>query len=339
MGSSLDYNKSSLPHDNSKSICKISNVKTYEQIIGIRLLDDIVKYFPIEKNNYFIGIDPWKLTTKPNMPTEIDIQDNLEIQSRGSLSEIIYQKEQILYGSQKQAVLKDDLKTFPFSAIVYLEINFPGRIHRGTGSFIGPHHILTSKKNVYDPKMKRWSKCINIFSGKFGEYNLFGYELGIRIYTHEPGEVENYDIGNENDLAIIVMKKSLGFQTGWFGLYSTSDIYLKKRYSKINIAGFPLHDLEKKEIKIMHSQKGKLLAIKSGNLIYDLDSKEGDTGSPLWIKSSSCEYYVVGVHIGVEDKDGETNSKGCKLSRRKFAWATKIIRETWYVGKELHHFK
>ena len=99
---------------------------------------------------------------------------------------------------------------------------------------VGPHHLLTCGHNVYDTKVKAWADEITVYPALNEAQAPFGFAKAIKAYTFsnwtERGE-------RQYDIALLILDKSIGKETGWGGLLSEEDQELSKE--EVNIYGYP----------------------------------------------------------------------------------------------------
>ena len=215
-----------------------------------------------------------------------------------------------------------ELKHLPYSAIVNLTIfknlNQKQNSYFGTGVLIGPHHVLTARHNVVD-ELGDWMNKIYVVPALDDDNKAhYGYGKAIKIYTFD----NLYD-DNAFDMALLIIDKSLGKNTGWMGMYAyheSQDLTQNKPF----LSGYPSGYYETNGNKIF-SRQGNFKEISAEILKYDIDAQKGDSGSPIWAYHRDLGYVVLGIHVTT----GKDVNIGSRLSIRKFEMITKIIKDTW----------
>jgi V8-like Glu-specific endopeptidase len=182
---------------------------------------------------------------------------------------------------------------------------FKGDEYGGSGSFVGPHHVLTCGHNVYSRKFNQWADNITVYPALNGGSAPFGKSTVAKVYTFR-GWVTS---GNQEfDMALLILDSSIGEHTGWCGLLSTlDDTTLYKQ--EVHITGYP----GDKELNQMWTMCHKISIAGPEQFDYEIDTHPGQSGSPIWIDEWGTPM-ILGVHtLGGNDKNS-----GVRLSQQKF---------------------
>lgn len=202
----------------------------------------------------------------------------------------------------------DNTTTYPYSIHSQLQIDFSGSKYGGSGSMVGPHHVLTCAHNVYDRTMK-WATNIEVHPAKYGSTSPFGKAKVVKSYVYK-----NW-ISNEDrnfDIALLVLDKSIGHFTGWGGVCSTTEDYLKA--STINLTGYPGDDEDGKRCNYMWTMSDRITKIKSESFEYIIDTFGGQSGSALWLNHLGNQPTILGVHtLGSTD-----TNYGVRITKENF---------------------
>ncbi|WP_194848288.1 trypsin-like serine peptidase [Candidatus Neptunochlamydia vexilliferae] len=201
---------------------------------------------------------------------------------------------------------------YPYSIHVQLEMKFSDGTYGGSGSLIGPHHVLTCGHNVYDIKTKKWATKITAYPGRNEKSAPYGKATVIKAYTFN-----NYTNNKERayDIALLLLDRSVGKYTGWGGLCSAPDDSLKG--ATFNITGYP----GDKGLDQMWSMSHKIKSIEKEIFEYEIDTNRGQSGSAIWVKDEFGSVKIMGVHtLGGFDKNS-----GVRISKDKF---TKLFQTT-----------
>jgi len=122
--------------------------------------------------------------------------------------------------------------TFPYSAIVSIRATYAnGKVSLGTGTLVGKNDVLTATHVVYQPDYGGYATSIQVYPGAdyngtrgvmesapYGSY-FSGSVVGFPSEAFSDGNSKTTSlIEVSSDVAIIGLRQTVGFQTGWFGL-------------------------------------------------------------------------------------------------------------------------
>lgn len=229
----------------------------------------------------------------------------------------------------KRVILGEDGRTriiktteWPHSIHGHLESKFPdGKRYGGSGVLVGPHHVLTAAHNIYNLSKGGYANAISFYPGLNDETSPFGEANGVRIYTF------NKWVNSRNkdyDMALIVLNRSVGLNTGWGGLlFSHDDDDLYKR--DIHITGYP----SDKKFTQMWTMSDKIKNIHPERFYYNIDTCGGQSGSGI-CTTMFLQPFVLGVHARGESLEIQDNlgNSGTRLSSPKISKLKKWISET-----------
>ncbi|MBF5059854.1 trypsin-like serine peptidase [Candidatus Neptunochlamydia vexilliferae] len=226
-------------------------------------------------------------------------------------------KDKHLHEFQEEKILKkvvsgqdgrqkiEKTSEYPYSIHVQLEMEFPNAAYGGSGSLVGPHHVLTCGHNIYDVKTGKWATKITVHPGRNGKSAPYGEATVTKAYTFD-----NYTSGKERtyDIAVLLLDRSVGKYTGWGGLCSAPDDSL--RGATFNITGYP----GDKGFDQMWSMSHKVKNVGKETFDYEIDTFGGQSGSAIWVKDMFGSVKIMGVHtLGGFDKNS-----GVRISKDKF---------------------
>jgi len=216
-----------------------------------------------------------------------------------------------------------DTKTFPYSIHVQLSMRFSGGKYGGSGSMVGPHHVLTAAHNVYSLVKKEWAEKISLHPARNGNAAPFGKMTVTRAYIFSAYKDKK---DKRFDIALLILNQSIGKFTGWGGLCSTYDKAIRTK--KFHITGYPGN----KGFDQMWTMKHEIKKIKPETFEYEIDTEGGQSGSAIWKESEFGYPIIMGVHtMGSLD----VNS-GVRISAQKF---TKLfimkIGQTYKIKKRV----
>lgn len=194
----------------------------------------------------------------------------------------------------------------------------------GSGSIVGPHHVLTCGHNVYDPETKTWADSISVYPALNGKSAPFGELKVVKVYTF----ADWTEKGDTNfDIALLILNRSIGKYTGWGGIISTPDSILTTQ--RVHITGYP-GDKNCNEMWTMeHTMKTLLFE----RFEYEIDTYRGQSGSAIWFKKFGLPI-IIGVHTnGIEN----VINWGTRISHQKFTkFVIHVISETRKINKPPH---
>jgi len=168
----------------------------------------------------------------------------------------------------------------------------------GTGTLIGSRVVLTGGHVVYD-REAGWADEVIFIPGKHGNDEPFGRAYSVRTISQRAW-VEQKD--NRYDLAMIVLDRPLGEQTGYLPIVAQPESFFVDR--NLNSAGYPG---ETKSGQLQYHSFGISMDVQDGLIRHTLDSEPGQSGSALWYyEPEGDDRGIVGVLTGSR----EINSGG-----------------------------
>lgn len=216
----------------------------------------------------------------------------------------------------------ENTATWPHCINTKLKMISNGNAWGGSGTMIGPHHVLTCAHCVYDFDEKSWFKEILACPALNGKIAPFGEVKVTRAYIFKSW----LTIGDSNfDIALLLLDQSIGDYTGWGGLLSAPDTDLSQE--EVYIIGYP----GDKGFKQMWGMGHKIKEMTSDKVYYEHDTQGGQSGSAIWINKYGMPL-ILGVHtLGCGYKQDFIDSlprttqfysslvnSGVRLSERKF---------------------
>lgn len=244
-----------------------------------------------------------------------------------------------------KANLKKHLE-HPYSAILNVTARFESSqfTQSGTAFMVSPRVALTCAHNAYlNNDINNQADAILCTPGRY----LDDLPFGVAKVTHVI--LLNKSLKNQaNDLALFVLDRDIGLYTGWFGMkvLSLSDIgrslnQLKDLENSIIDDGFlevtgysnpekiAPHLLTHRE-KVRKNKDNKAeSSINEFTLFYEIDTFQGQSGSPVWIREGQ-DFYAVGVHNSYSSTFNCNG--GARLDTQRFLAIKKIIDNNEKIG-------
>ena len=233
-----------------------------------------------------------------------------------------------------------------------LMMHFSDGEYGGSGTLIGPHHLITAAHNLYNRSTNSWASRIRVRFALNGNYLPFDQQLVARAYTYDRWLNGNEQEAQSCDLALFVLDHSIGDRIGWHGLsYLPNDSAALS--GEISIAGYPadISDTAFQHDETRHTgafkkmwrmanvtnknNQSEIVPVEYSdtNLYYLIDTSGGQSGSGIvWVKEPG-KAYVIGVHAYGEGHDGRENY-GTRLTKDKLSDLQKWISATYEVIKQ-----
>ena len=165
----------------------------------------------------------------------------------------------------------------------------------GTGWLVSPRLLVTAGHCVYahDPVSTNggaWMRSIEVVPGRNGDEQPFG-----SVWAQSIRSVRGWtrDKEAEFDYGAILLPEDarLGERLGWLGYANREDDYIEGR--TLNISGYP-GDLDPYGFQWWHAQA--IETVGERTLRYEIDTFGGQSGAPVWERTSEGHRYGLGIH-------------------------------------------
>jgi len=178
---------------------------------------------------------------------------------------------------------------FPANAIAQLMITKPnGQSAGATGTFIGPRTLLTAGHAVFirDAANVGFALGISVIPGRAGAAVMpFGFKAATAVYA-PPAWTDNGDVDNDYGLVFL----SEDFAPATFSVVATSDAELNNL--AVTISGYPVD----KEFGTQWFAAREIQSVTPTQLLYDIDTFEGQSGSAVYSGVAGGGAAALGVH-------------------------------------------
>ncbi len=205
----------------------------------------------------------------------------------------------------------DKTHEFPWSCICQLRMRWSnGASGIGTGTLIGKDVVLTAAHNLYHKQYGR-VETIDVIPGYSSGGGPFGTKQTSAFNYND--DFEN-DQSLKNDYGIIRLGSSFA-GTGFLGMGNLSNSDLSN--ALLNIAGYSEYGSYGDRL-YFHS--GGTTSYDQDSIQYNLDTEEGASGAPIFIRINS-QIYVIGIHA----EGYYSGNKAVRLNQRVYADLTRWI--------------
>jgi V8-like Glu-specific endopeptidase len=184
-----------------------------------------------------------------------------------------------------------DTTDVPYRQVALLEIcTVAGSTLQGTGWLASPNLVVTAGHCVYQRQFKSWARKIRVHLAVNGT----GQEWYDVQESHNLQSVREWtDDGDETfDIGAIILPNAFAGPPGQFGydrIHSDAELETKV----IVLLGYPSEGTADHET--MWGDQGFLVAASPSQIFYDMESREGMSGCPVFYTTGQ-DRYIVGIH-------------------------------------------
>ncbi len=228
-----------------------------------------------------------------------------------------------IYAGKDGRQIVDATTVFPNSIHAKIVINFEENPAGGTGSLVGPHHVLTCAHNISHPKAG-FAKDLFVYPARNKKAAPFDRARVTQVFLFDTWEKTR---NKAFDIALLVLDKSIGLSTGWGGMVSRSsdkDPLFDERFS---ITGYPS---DKGGGYEMWTMEHTIDTVSPDVFRYDHDTSPGQSGSAIWTQKDG-QVKIVGVHTLGPDSNRDKNS-GVRITQHQISQLLiENIRNTFII--------
>lgn len=214
---------------------------------------------------------------------------------KNSFTLIDFELKKIIIGDDERSI--SPISTFPYKSICLLEIlDKNNESYQGTGFFISPRCVVTAGHCVFFNG--KWAKEIAVLSTIKNKNGSFE-KTSSNNFKSVKGWVSDGDINF--DYGAVILNDSALYSSIGAGLKLNNDI----NENSIVISGYP-----KDKNKTQWMSNGVVQKRSKYRLYYELDTLEGNSGSPI-LSNSGINSNVIGIHT-----QGDNPNYGIRLNQQ-----------------------
>lgn len=205
--------------------------------------------------------------------------------------------------------------SFPYSAVVKLEMKFGNSWYGCSGVIIRSNLVLTAGHCVYSHDHGAWADQIIVTPRKTCSSEPYGKTYGEHFHSVKGWtENKNYNF----DIGLIRLASALGSNTGTlgFGAYSDSDLM---SFSQ-NTAGYPY---DKGGCTMVHDYNATK-KVTDGLICSAVDICSGQSGSPLWAYFSESGNRIVTGAVSHSGGTCSPNSGIVRITSALLNWIKEV---------------
>lgn len=186
-----------------------------------------------------------------------------------------------ILGTKDRRQHVEEAEKWPWRVHGHLEMVFSDTTrYIGTGTLVGPRHVLTAGHNLYDHVKGKAPSEIYFFPGQSGHKTpwLSGSVAAVIHPTYrKAGTPEKR---KAHDMGLVILEKPLGDELGFLGLVAP-DAHDQKP-TDVNVSGYPGSPGKG---TFLYTMSGKVMGYDNARqrIYYDADTSAGQSGGGVWL--------------------------------------------------------
>lgn len=244
-------------------------------------------------------------------------------------------------GSRRHIITNGFPQSF-HGVVIAKESEDSSNVQWGSGVMIGPDIVLTAAQNVYNdekPIRKKYS-CLkfipaaNGFEAPFDEIEVEEIFVPESYINNEESDLNPDDDGSAGDdfttdnFAVMILRKPIGYETGYFGLQIVTPKkwanYLSSK--EIRTVGYRKNELTGNFEQWEEKRKIITFPEEGGLIRYQTNTDFSQTGGGVFYEDDEedSQFYVIGVHTG---GNGSSNMP-CWITIDRYKQLRRWIKES-----------
>ncbi|MEW6471358.1 MAG: serine protease [Actinomycetota bacterium] len=222
--------------------------------------------------------------TAESMPAESGAEATVDEATVEETTQLL----EVIIGTDDRVRITSTTKV-PWRRYCALRIEFPsGARYKGSAFLTGSRTAITAGHCVFLKNQGGWARRIEVIPGCNGNQRPYGQAIATSFRSTEGWTKQQKP---ESDYGAIILPvgafagKKLG--SFGFGVFSAAELLAQPAV----LAGYP----GDKPFGELWGMSRKIKTVTATQLIYDIDSMGGQSGSPVYIKRNG-KRYVVGIH-------------------------------------------
>ncbi len=204
----------------------------------------------------------------------------------GSLTERDVVAFDVIDGDDREPI--GEIDEYPWTAICYLRTTGKdGEEGHGTGWLVGPRTVVTAGHVVCPRLGDGFVESVEVTPGR-AAHGAAHPPVTANAFKTTRGWWDRRDEGFDYGAVILDPSDRIGDDLGFFGFSSRTREELKR--TPAWIAGYP-----RDRDRFLVQAAGSIHTVESRRLRYDIDTEDGESGAPVFVRTSDGPM-VVGIH-------------------------------------------
>jgi len=198
-----------------------------------------------------------------------------------------------------RVAVNDDITSYPWNTICYLDFMVAGDSYRGSGALIASNCVLTCGHNLWDQELKVWSQSMKVTPAQSQDnqggtiYEPFGTVSAQKLESNSV--YIDHSGGFEYDYGVVKLPQSFA------GISTFIPVEYDSTPSVINLAGYPGAVQNETNSYDMWYDYDEVLGyegVADRVLLHKADTSAGQSGAPVWrFDKTTQTYRLVAIHV------------------------------------------